>query len=70
MTDADVKPDKDVEVPPYEVRYEISRSLWAAGGGCLFSHRFEWRTSPKGQYRQEVCTKCHMTGRTQKVESQ
>jgi hypothetical protein len=68
MIEIDVKPDKDIEVPPYEVRYEISRSLFLVSGGCMFSHRFEWRTSPKGQYRQEVCVKCGVTGITQKVK--
>ena len=55
----ELKPNKNVECPPFDRYYPN----W---GGC-FSHSFGWVTTSMGQYRQEVCQKCGVSGRTEKV---
>ena len=55
-----IKPNKNIEFPPYETPYE-------GFGGCLFKHKYEWVLTPKKQWRQEVCKKCGTTGKTEKI---
>jgi hypothetical protein len=55
-----LKPDKTVEVPPYE-------KIYLLGSPCLFKHQMEWVVTPKKQYRQEICKKCGTSGVTEKL---
>lgn len=51
------KPNENIEVPPFQVLTE--------GFGCS-NHKFEWKISSMGNYKQEVCKKCGVTGETKK----
>ena len=53
-----LKPNKNIEVPPYD-------KIFLNGGGCS-THKFEWKITPMGQYRQEICKKCGVSGKSEK----
>jgi hypothetical protein len=55
------KPNKDIEVPPFDRIYQNR-------GGCAFNHQFEWVITPMKQYRQEICKKCGVSGKTEKLD--
>jgi hypothetical protein len=60
------KPDKNVEVPPYDHITEGYYKLLCA----ITGHQFKWKTIPKKQYQQQVCEICGMTGETRKNKKQ
>jgi hypothetical protein len=53
----ELKPDKNIEVPPYNVL----QGEW----GC-YNHTFIWQTTEMGNYQQQICKKCGVTGQTKK----
>jgi hypothetical protein len=58
-----MKPNKNIECPPFDVLTE---------GFCNFicsikGHKYEWNLTPLKQYQQEVCKRCGITGRTEKL---
>lgn len=56
------KPDKNVECPPFDIRYEFPPMF-----KCMFKHKFEWKITPMKQYRQEICKECGITGKSEKL---
>ena len=59
---AKLKPNKSVEAPPYQVTYDFPPLF-----KCFFGHQFEWKVTPMGQWRQEICKKCGITRHTEKL---
>jgi hypothetical protein len=57
-----IKPDKNVEAPPTEIITEGYYKLLCA----IIGHKFQWKTTPKKHYQQQICEVCGMTGETRK----
>jgi len=55
-------PNKNIEVPPYSVTVELPPFQCACYG-----HDYEWKFTPLGTYKQEVCKRCKHTGKTETV---
>lgn len=57
-----MKPDRNIECPPFEITTEGYYNFNCS----LLGHDYFWRLSEKRQYRQQLCKRCKMTGKTEK----
>jgi hypothetical protein len=57
-----LKPNKNIEVPPSTLNNEHPPF------SCVcYGHDYEWKVTPLGTYKQEVCKRCKHTGKTETV---